>query len=299
VKVFFPRRGYLQYLPAVFQEDEESRLFLDRFLSLFQTEFDRFDERIDRIWQLFDPASTPERHFNWLAGWLALIIQPEWSPEKKRQMLKDAFKSYLLRGTGPGIERAIQDYADVHFAKIVEHYKLRRWPALYSEPERSGPRSQPALPASARLDGSLRLWSRNFYHRLQITSHSQIGDFLLTGQPEPLIEPLAWGAHRFTVFFPASPYCVPETAQRIERVVEREKPAHTEATLCPVLPRMRVGVQASVGINSVVGGVSHLVLNHLATLNYDTILACSAEERQLRALKAVVRPRAGVSAKLL
>ena len=299
MKVFFPRRGYLQYLPAVFQEDEESRLFLDRFLSLFQTEFDRFDERIDRIWQLFDPASTPERHFNWLAGWLALIIQPEWSPEKKRQMLKDAFKSYLLRGTGPGIERAIQDYADVHFAKIVEHYKLRRWPALYSEPERSGPRSQPALPASARLDGSLRLWSRNFYHRLQITSHSQIGDFLLTGQPEPLIEPLAWGAHRFTVFFPASPYCVPETAQRIERVVEREKPAHTEATLCPVLPRMRVGVQASVGINSVVGGVSHLVLNHLATLNYDTILACSAEERQLRALKAVVRPRAGVSAKLL
>jgi phage tail-like protein len=299
MKVFFPRQSYLQYLPAVFQEDEESRLFLERFLSIFQTEFDRFDERIDRIWQLFDPASVPERHFDWLAGWLALVLQPEWSLEKKRQMLKGAFKSYLLRGTAAGIERAIQDYAGVQFAKIVEHYKLRRWPALYSEPEQSGPRSQPALSDSARLSGGLRLWSRNFYHRLQITSHSQIGDFLLTGRPEPVIEALAWGAHQFTVFFPANPYRVEETERRIERVVEREKPAHTDATLCPVLPRMRVGVQASIGVDSVVGGVSHLVLNHLSTLNYDTILACSAEERGLRALNAVVRPRAGLSARLL
>ena len=42
----------------------------------------------------------------------------------------------------------------------------------------------------------------------------------------------------------------------------------------PVLPRMRVGVQATLGVDSVVGGISNLVLNQLATLGYDSILAC-------------------------
>jgi hypothetical protein len=76
-------------------------------------------------------------------------------------------------------------------------------------------------------------------------------------------------------------------------VVEREKPAHTEATICPVFPRFRVGVQARVGVDTAVGAVSHLVLNRLATLGYDTILACSQEERTLRALGSGVRPVVG------
>src|SRR5262249_3108456 len=153
-------------------------------------------------------------------------------------------------------------------AKVLEHFRLRRWPALS---------------VAAPLDGNVRLWSRDFYQRLQLTAYSQVGYFRLTGIPEPAVEPLDWGATRFTVFFPADPYRVETTRRQVAAVVEREKPAHTEATLCPVYPRFRVGVQATVGVDSVVGGISYLVLNHLATLNYDSILACSAEERQLRA----------------
>lgn len=279
MKVFFPRASYLQYLPAVYQEDDDSRHFLERFLSIFQTEFDALDRRIDQLWQLFDPDSVPRQHLEWLAGWLALIINPEWTEAKMRQMLKDAFLAFGRRGTVAGLERVIQDYACVQ-AKILEHFRLRRWPALA---------------VAAPLDGSVRLWSRDFYQRLQLTSYSQVGYFRLTGHPEPALEPFDWGAHKFTVFFPADPYRVEATEQRVARIVEREKPAHTEATLCPVLPRFRVGVQATVGVDSMVGGVNHLVLCRLSTLNYDSILTCSAPEHHLRALGSAVRPRLGVT----
>ena len=354
IKAYFPRTSYLHYLPAIYQEDTESRLFLDRFLSIFQTQFDNFDQQIDRVWQLFDPVSVDESNFAWLAGWLGLVIQPdlmiedksclecitterscqpldakddqafsenkpplEWSSEKKRQMLKDAFSSYSQRGTVGGIERVIQDYTGVHFAKILEHFRLRRWPVLsvVSKPDQSvGQSSGNAIQGQAKkgscgeeiesykitlpLDGTVRLWSRDFYKRLQLTSYSQLGYFRLTGTPEPVLEPLDWGANRFTVFFPASPYNVAETIQKVQQVVEREKPAHTQAELCPVLPRLRIGVQATVGADALVGGISHLVLNSLSTLNYDSILACSNQEQQLRARGTARRPRTGITTKL-
>jgi hypothetical protein len=354
IKAFFPRASYLSYLPAVYQEDNDGRLFLDRFLSIFQTQFENFDQKIDELWRLFDPASVEESHFAWLAGWLGLVIQPdslidqrcrfecvreqecqpppecppssengtaggitpplEWSSEKKRVMLKNAVGTYRVRGTVKGVEQAIQDHTGVQFATILEHFRLRRWPVLsvIANPQKvedpCAPGTQPETGLcgeqiqdhrmSLRLDGSVRLWSRDFYKRLQLTSYSQLGYFRLISNPEPALEPLDWGSHRFSVFFPASPYTVAETREKVERVVEREKPAHTHAELCPVLPRMRVGVQATVGADAVVGSISHLVLNTLSTLNYDAILSCSREEKLLRARGTASRWRTGITTKL-
>ena len=80
--------------------------------------------------------------------------------------------------------------------------------------------------------------------------------------------------------------------------IDMESSAHTEVTLCPVFPRFRVGVQATIGIDTVVGTISHAVLNQLATLNYDTILACSPEEQTLRAMGSAVRPAVGATTRV-
>jgi streptogramin lyase len=351
IKAFYPRVGYLQYLPAVYQEDTDSRLFLERFLSIFQSEFDNFDRQIDDLYRLFDPMSVSEEHFDWLASWVGLFIQPdslidqrcryecvteqkcqpppecppgsgaatddnqspvlEWSSAQKRALLKKAFVSYSRRGTVDGLETAIRDHTGAGFATVLEHFRLRRWPILsvIAQPPAADDPCLPPPPAktdlcgetvndykiSLPLDGTVRLWSRDFYKRLQLTSYSQIGYFRLLGTPEPALEPFDWGAHRFTVFFPASPYSVAATTEKVRQVVEREKPAHTQAELCPVLPRLRVGVQATVGADAVVGGISHLVLNSLSTLNYDAVLACSQQEHRLRAAGTSLRPRTGIS----
>lgn len=284
-KVHYPRASYLQYLPAVYQEDDESRLFLERFLSIFQTELDGFDDLIDTTWlRLLDPRSADAKFLPWLAGWLALTTDPTWDESTLRSMIKGAYASYRIRGTVAGLEGAVQAYGGVGWGKVLEHFRLRRWPTLS---------------VAASLDGGTRLWSQNFYRRLSVGRFSQVGRFRLTGAPEPAVEALHWGANRFSVFFPADPHHVEEARQRVAAVVEREKPAHTQATLCPVFPRLRVGVQATVGVDSVVGGLSPLRLNRLATLGYDTVLPGSAAERQVQALGTSPRPRVGVSTKLL
>lgn len=282
IKAQYPRRGYLSYLPAVYQENEESRLFLERFLALFQTELDGLDLRVDRLWQLFDPASVPRQHLRWLAGWLGVVLEAHLGEDDQRRLIAEAHLAQRRRGTRAGLEEAIAAHGGVAFARILEHYKLRRWPLLT---------------AAASL-GEVRLFSRDFYRRLQVGSYSQVGKARLLSRPEPALEALDWGAHRFSVFFPANPYRVAEARERLAAVVEREKPAHTTATVCPVLPRLRLGVQATIGIDAVVGGVSHLVLGHLSTLSYDTILAGSTVERELRAQGVTPRPRAGLSTRL-
>jgi hypothetical protein len=131
-----------------------------------------------------------------------------------------------------------------------------------------------------------------------VTSYSQLGSFRLTGLPEPPVEPLDWGSHRFTVFYPATPMNVEDVSVRVARIVEREKPAHAEALYCPVLPRFRVGLQSTIGVDAVVGDINPVVLNRLATLSYDTVLGCSPLERQMRESGGALRPRAGVTTKL-
>ena len=52
------------------------------------------------------------------------------------------------------------------------------------------------------------------------------------------------------------------------------------------------------GIDSVVGGITRLVLNRLSTLGYDSILGCSPAEQKLRELGLAPRPVVGRSSLL-
>jgi phage tail-like protein len=274
VRVYFPRESYLQYLPAVYQEDDESRLFLERFLSIFQSTFDGLDQRVDDLWMLFDPASVPDQWFAWLAQWVGLPINPLWTDSQRRIALKKAGGVYPRRGTAAGIQELVKEYSNVD-ARLVEHFRLRQLLILSD----GGPSASTAAPYVPQLGattmcGGGRLWSREYYQRLQVGVYSRIGYFRLTGEPEPGLEPLAWGANEFSVFFDCEPYEVRDKQKKVAQVVEREKPAYTKANYCPVLPRMRVGVQSTLGVDSRIGVITPLLLGTTGTLGYDSILGC-------------------------
>ena len=214
--------------------------------------------------------------------WSVFSSIPTWTEQELRTQLAAAVKSYTRRGTPDGIQSAIRSYAGVE-TRIVEHFRLRQLARLS---------------ATSPLDGSAALWSPDRTERLQLGSHSQLDRVRLVSRPEPAIEALDWGANRFTVLFDADPYEAAEVAARVGRVVAREKPAHTDALICPVFPRMRLGVQARLGVDASVGEISYTVLNRLATLNYDTVLGCSEHERSLTNYGTALRPRVGETARL-
>jgi phage tail-like protein len=284
LKVFFPRQSYLRYLPAAYQQDPESRDFLDRFLSLFQATFEDFDASIDAMDRLFKADTVPPQFFDWLAAWLQLPTDPTWPMATKRSMLKKYALDDRVRGTPAGILQALKDYAGLaDGVALVEHFRLRHWPVL---------------PAAGPLCGETRLWSRQFYQRLQVGTYSQVGAFVLADRPEPGAEASDWGANEFSAFFPADPYDPDARTAKVAAVVDREKPAHTRANYVPVLPRFRVGVQATVGVDTCVGGYTQLVLGSLSRLGYDAILGCSDEQRDLEKLGTTVPPITGITTRL-
>lgn len=294
----WPRDTIARHLPAVFLEDREHRDFLQNLLAIFQAGFDDFDQRVDQIADLFDPSLVPLRHLDALAAWLAIDIPQEWAgtdPAQRangvRKLTRDAARDYPRRGTVAGIEKAIRDRTGAAFATVMEHWKAAHWRRLGSPEDPLGSRSTP-------------LWSPSFFQRLELGAPPPLGEAQLRDSPHPSLDPFERDAHRFTVFFPAHPLGVIAMRKRVADAVETQRPAHTEVTLRPVFPRFRVGVQATLGFDSVVGGISRMVLvpaNAAAgcRLGHDTFLGPSPSAEAVAHLGAALHPRVGISTRLI
>jgi phage tail-like protein len=124
VQVYFQRISYLRYLPAVYQENETSRLFLERFLSLFETFFYNLERKIGDVGKLFDPLATPDAFLPWLAQWLAAVFDQNWPQEKQRRFLRRAATLYKARGTRRGFEEIIELFTGEK-PIIFEFFQLR------------------------------------------------------------------------------------------------------------------------------------------------------------------------------
>ncbi|MES2823581.1 MAG: PA14 domain-containing protein [Pseudomonadota bacterium] len=61
-------------------------------------------------------------------------------------------------------------------------------------------------------------------------------------------------AHLFTVVVPAAQIANASQRQALIELIEAEKPAHTDFQLCFIEPKLQVGAQALVGINTIVAG---------------------------------------------
>jgi hypothetical protein len=80
-------------------------------------------------------------------------------------------------------------------------------------------------------------------------------------------------AHHFCVQVYRAELRTSRSLEDVVAVLEREKPAHTAYHLCVIEPRMRVGFQARVGVDTVVGGAPPaLTLDEGQGLGVGTVL---------------------------
>lgn len=280
LKAHFPRLTYMQYLPAVYQADPVSKDFLERFLSIFETAFSGIEDRIDNFWRYLDPDGVPEDFLPWLAGWVDMAFDRSWPLEVRRNLLRNASELYCLRGTPAGLKKMLQLALGVE-VKILEHFQLRRWLFLASQ---------------STLGNRSQLWGNSIVKRLQLDENSTIGDFALVGTGDPVHDPFHVYAHKFSVFVPASSGRSERAERMLRLLIENEKPAHTEYALCKVEPRFRIGVQSTIGFDTLVGCYPRMVLNHCATLGHDALLSHASDEKRPAALKVGKGARIGVNA---
>lgn len=104
VVLWIARRGYLEYLPAIFRRSDASGQNVVRDLCfLFEHMFDSVDAKLIDGNRFYDPHVAPPEFLHWLATWTAFAIDHDWPEDKKRALVKRAVDLYRIRGTKRGL----------------------------------------------------------------------------------------------------------------------------------------------------------------------------------------------------
>lgn len=290
IRVHYPRSSYLEYLPAVFSADEETHWFLERFLSIFQAEWDLLEHRIETIRRYFDPKAVPDDHLAELARWLAVRLEGDWTPEQNRKLVEAAPELIGRRGTPEGLRRLLQVYLQNITGITPEQQQA--YPILV-EGYRERERLLLSISSGATLGQDAPLWSPSVVGRLQLDVFAQEGKVRLVSTGDPERDVFHAFAHRFRVFMPAAWMRTTDDERLVRSVLETEKPAHTDYELCLVRPRIRVGWQATLGLDTIIGDFPKARLNCAdedadkvppalppSRLGYDTVLAAGPARPQ-------------------
>jgi phage tail-like protein len=287
MKVHYPRESYLEFLPATYSTDDESRLFLDGFLAIFGTELDKMEHTIDTSELYFDPDAVPAGRFlEYLARqWLGLQLENTWSDEQKRRLLSTVPKNCPHRGQLVGL----RDFLAVYLANIAgtdtTTVQSAGFPVIVE-----GFRERQHLFASdrdaSRLGHGAPLWSAAVVRRLQLGVYSREGEVELVSAGDPDHDVFDYYAHRFRIFLPAGWIRTGADERMLRRAIDAEKPAQTRYDLCLVEPRFRVEAQSTIGLDTFIGEAPvtrlgcacrdlPLSLPPSGRLGYDTVLGAS------------------------
>jgi phage tail-like protein len=246
LRLDFDRDTWLPYLPPIYQEDPASREFLIRLLSLFDSLFEDVEGRVARLDELFDATAVPAALLGWLAGWLAVEL-PDVLPEaEKRRAVAEAFERSGRRGTARGLAEALRSVAAE--ARLREPLLQAAWWSL--APDQA---STPIAASTSVLGLTTMLVPAEAQGAVAGTTAVLDQSHLISAEEfgQPLFEDVA---HQFSVALYRGAGHGEERLGQVRALLDREKPAHTTYHVCLVEPRMRVGFQATLGVDSVIAG---------------------------------------------
>jgi phage tail-like protein len=234
-RIGFDGDGWLRYLPAIYTR--ESSEFLEPALAMLEDALDEQEAHLDALPRLFDPQATSAAALPWLAGWLAWQLEETLSEEAQRALIGRAFELQGRRGTAASLRDLIRVVLDVE-ARILEPSSSLR---LWQLGQETAGLSWGTMLAAAEPDGAVLGTTAEIDHS-HLLPEEDYG--------APVFDATA---QRFCVQVYASELDGPEARATLGRLVDRERLAGTEAHLCIVEPAMRVGFQATLGVDTIVG----------------------------------------------
>lgn len=126
LRIYYPRQSYLDYLPGVYQEDEKSRDFLERYLSIFETLMIDLEQKVESFPSLLDADSVPEKYLGWLASWVGIDPDVSWSEKQLRELIKASPELSRMKGTRYALEKVLQIYTGEK-PMIVEYQEYKKY----------------------------------------------------------------------------------------------------------------------------------------------------------------------------
>jgi phage tail-like protein len=239
----------MRFLPAAYRRGDARPSFGEPAMLLLESLLDELEGAIDGLPLLFDPRTAPDdgapdSWLDWLAGWLGVELQEEWDDAKRRSTVAAAFAANGRRGTVEGLIDAIR----LATGAVVHISEPGTASSIWSLGETSTLGASTML-AVAHPDGAI----------VGVTATP--GQSHLIREDEygaPLFEDQA---HTFCVSAYAVDLAGVDATSTMRAVIDREKPAHTAYELCTIDALLRVGFQAQVGIDTIVGNVPCAFVN--------------------------------------
>ncbi|MGF1580043.1 MAG: hypothetical protein ACFCD0_11840 [Gemmataceae bacterium] len=278
IRIHYPRQSYLEYLPNIFSQDDPSRQFLERYLSIFQTEWDNLEQRIDEFGRFLDPQAVPANggFLEYLAGWLGASFEPEWTSEQRRTFMQEIPKLTFAarekekadpganrRGTLSGLRDYIRTYLDalnsaakvkaLSFPMIIEGFRERDFFFLLRNEGRTVLASSDAVGQGPSPRSPIPLWGNQVVNRMRLDDQSRLDEARLLSEGDPQLDVFNEYSCQFRIFLPSVWVPTATDERLLTNAIDEEKPAHTTYTLHLVDPRFRVGVQSACGINTILG----------------------------------------------
>lgn len=279
-----PRQSHVDFLPAVMKENDASRDFLERFVSVFQTEWDRLETTVDQLDNLFNPTTVATSQLNYLATSLGITLPAEWTSEKWRDLLQ--FAPHLLltpgdetrnriggsrRGTVAHIRsaaRAILGAAtgltdtDMNgFPWVIEGFRERpQMQVGASNPTSKQITGDTLAPPAART-----LHGPDSSGRLQLGDNSVLGERRLLPITRQELDVYTNSAHRIRVVVPSAWVRTREDLCVLETALDAEKPAHVACEITLVRAGMRIELQSTLGVDTILGDWPPAVLGQPAS----------------------------------
>jgi phage tail-like protein len=232
----FPRNTYLQYLPALYQKDEGGKEFLEGYLSIFEDVIGRREEEIYDSDLLAVPAAVDAAYLRWLAGWLGIIVEPEWTRDEVFEFIEIAPEYYRRRGTKGGLYMMLAIF-------------------VAFKPDSTEPEND--------ID---ELYTYAFRYRAlpKIVEAFEVENIAVDeddggAAQEPYVWLFAPDEFCFTVMLPGYLGFDLDARSKIARVLHKEKPAHTRVCIAYLWPANVLDAHTYLGVNSILVEPSYVL----------------------------------------
>ena len=237
LRAYFPRESYLRYLPGIYEEDPESRAFLERFLSVFESTFVGVEEELAHSTRYLDPDGVPPAFLDWLEEWLALDPDETWPESARRALLSAAPELFTARGTPNGLLALLGIYLDgVADPSRAWVERRRRQLAAVDEREAAGLPTEEADALRRRIESDVFMLE---YSDLDCA----------TGPSRAAYERLLDCPQCFFVF--VRPFLTDEQFDTVQRLVDEHRPAHAVGRAVELESSVVLGGHSYLGVNSV------------------------------------------------
>ncbi|MDS0301118.1 phage tail protein [Halogeometricum sp. S1BR25-6] len=252
LRASFPRESYLRYLPTVYRTDEESAVFLERFLAIPESDFESVEANVDTLTRYLDREGVPAESLSWLGRWVGVKTDETWPERVRRAFVVNAPWLSKTRGTPSGLLETLRLYLDANAAVDGSITGVREAGENDGSAENGGGESGgnedggtddgrddgPLAPAAvaAELSRVLALWE-----------HADL---------DPIERPAAREPYGRLVNSPVGfvvlvgPDVTDEEVTALDRLVRAETPIHAVGRVVRLTPWIRLGGHSYLGLNT-------------------------------------------------